>query len=370
MTRINLGLLVISQVALLAALSCKDDDEGGTPQASSVSHWVTCDRVLDCDGYDLATSCVDGYCVDAEGERIEPMSNGSSGGATDENEASDSGATDDPVNQGSDDPVASGDEGSGDDDAVADDSNPDDGGTDDGAPGDDPNSADSNPDDAADDGAQGADDAAAGDDDSMTADPSTTDPGEATDDASVGTSGTDDGGVIAAPPGDPCEVETYQGCTVDSECALLTLEDCCGTDFIFGFAESRSDGFDVLMTQCEDWSNADMCECLTELTTTEDGLESTLEQAGVRCDEGLCKSYAAEAPVAPAPPAAAGCESECGAYEVCAMVAAGGPGLSPVCVPWEPCRAAGLCDCIVDTGTCTPRTVDDQSVCECDIGAN
>lgn len=394
------ALVLIALVTLIGALSCTDDD-GGTPQASSVSHWVKCESRSDCDGHPSADACVDGFCVDADGERIE------SAAAADDDDQSDDAQGDDA--QGDDDQggdaaggstsagsdaapddgstnnggasAASDDDASGGGDDSTDGSSDDQAGADDAAATDDSSTGDSSAsDDASDDVA--SDDSASDDsasDDTATdgggtpVDASTTEPEPMAADDATGDDATsldDSGGVIAAPPGDPCEVETHQGCSVDSDCTLATLVDCCGTDYIVGFAESDADGLELLTTQCEDWNNADMCECLTEPTTTEDGAEATLEQADVQCVEGLCKSYNPQAPFAPEPPPAPDCGSDCGEYEVCAMVAAGGPALSAMCVPWEPCRSAGLCDCIVDTGTCIPRGNAGDQYCECDYGTN
>jgi|GEM_PF-2148319 len=60
----------------LLALSCQSG-----PATSSSSNWVVCELPVDCADVPDAADCVDGYCVDAEGERIERSGSGGASAA-------------------------------------------------------------------------------------------------------------------------------------------------------------------------------------------------------------------------------------------------------------------------------------------------
>jgi len=63
------------------------------PGTSSSSNWVVCELPVDCSGVPDAVDCEGGYCVDAEGERIERPANGT-GGATSSDAGNSSGGGD------------------------------------------------------------------------------------------------------------------------------------------------------------------------------------------------------------------------------------------------------------------------------------
>ena len=61
-------------IACLFGFSCQS-----TPSTSSSSNWVVCDMPVDCADVADAVDCVDGYCVDSAGDRVEVE--GSGGGS-------------------------------------------------------------------------------------------------------------------------------------------------------------------------------------------------------------------------------------------------------------------------------------------------
>ncbi|MFT3921568.1 MAG: hypothetical protein QM778_03440 [Myxococcales bacterium] len=96
----GLGALgLIGGLALICAAGCNDSNG---PQSTSASNWLACQELADCAAFTDAVACVDGYCVDATGQRIEredgkgsandgSTARGGDGGDEDDSSSSDAG---------------------------------------------------------------------------------------------------------------------------------------------------------------------------------------------------------------------------------------------------------------------------------------
>ena len=65
--------IALSTATLSTLVSCQ------TPSTSSSSNWVVCEMPVDCVDVASAVDCVDGYCVDEVGERVEVSATGGAG---------------------------------------------------------------------------------------------------------------------------------------------------------------------------------------------------------------------------------------------------------------------------------------------------
>ncbi len=344
----RLGLLAL--VFSLPQIGCTDDEDTMTPQSSSVSHWVVCRTVSDCEPRADADACVDGYCVDEDGERL---SEDSSSTQTDSSDVDTDTSDPSPAPMSESDPDESSN-----DVSLSDGSST----TIDDAQSTDPTAA--------------TDEAPAGGESSADAavdEP----PGEDTD----GQAPPVEGGASAANESDDvpealsdggttsCELAAVKACTINDDCVVRELVDCCGTTTFVGVAAAEEPALERLVTECEPYSTPNACACETLPTTAEDGASAaSIDETVARCVSGSCASSVV--PTGISPPAAEGCEPSCAADEVCVMQNQGGPLPQPRCAAWAPCRSAGICDCIVEAGTCTPQPADAPTYCYCDMGQN
>lgn len=171
-------------LALLVICACQDET-GGSRQSSSSTNWLRCEDTADCSDYPNASCSTDGYCVDANGQRI--VADGTPDGDDSEPTVNPTAEDDSDPSNVADDDVA--DDSAPDDDSTSDDVVPtdDDSTADDSLPSDDdaPSADDAPPDDVTTD-----DDSTTPDDDVATTDDDATSPDDDATDAS--TPGDDD----------------------------------------------------------------------------------------------------------------------------------------------------------------------------------
>lgn len=85
-----------------------------------------------------------------------------------------------------------------------------------------------------------------------------------------------------------------RACTVDEDCVAVTHQiNCCGTEAVWGIAETALGGFSANEALCRD--QYDTCRCPIGATLADDSnAVSDDTPASVRCSSGRCESYVAD----------------------------------------------------------------------------